>query len=649
MCGIAGIIAPEGIKERRALQAMSGALEHRGPDGYGYLLYSNADGLRIWHNQEMYNGDEEGNIVGFAHRRLSIIDLSPHGLQPMTDETESLSIVYNGEIYNYLELRAELEKLGHTFRTESDTEVLLHAFHAWGTECFKRLNGMWALVILDVPNQRLIFARDRFGIKPLYYTIRNRVLYFASEIKALLTSNSIPCVPNENTVAHFLITGLSDVSQNTFFKRILSFPAANWAEISIREESLEVRPQSYWSFPKSNFEGTEQDAVQQFRALLLDSIRVHARSDVPVGTCLSGGIDSSAIVCSSEVLRQEHRIPSYSHNAFGYCAADEELLEKPFMDAAIKATGVQMHYVEIEPQDFSASVPRIIKAQDEPFASASIMVQWFVFQRARQEGMTVMLDGQGADEILGGYHYYFNTLAGRMLRRIEIARFLSLRRTYEREIGPFPISTKAVVARLIPKPFQQVAIAARNLLISQGIYNPMPTIVAPVLLRDYRDAVTSRNFIPISLDQALKRDIQSYSLPALLRYEDRNSMAHSIEARVPFLDHRLVDFAFTLPDEWKINEVTTKYILRQGMKGTLPESIRNRKDKIGFRAAPSLLFDFVGTNITALAENKTKYEQRWFDPRALDRVLHNSNGSLEAQFLLWRVVNTKLWARQFWS
>lgn len=649
MCGIAGIIAPAGMNERVALQAMSGALHHRGPDGYGYLLYSNEDGLRIWQNQEMDGGDERGQIVGFAHRRLSIIDLSDHGHQPMTDKTGSLSVVYNGEIYNYLELREELEKLGYTFRTNSDTEVLLQAYHVWGTECFKRFNGMWALVILDVPNQRLVFSRDRFGIKPLYYTIHNQEIYFASEIKALLASDSIPCLPNEKTVANFLLTGLIDVTQDTFFKGIVSFPPAHWAELSLREKSLEIRPQSYWSFPSARFEGTEREAVQQFRTLFLDAIRVHSRSDVPVGTCLSGGIDSSAIVCSSEILRNEHKIPSYTHSAFGYCSTDENFSEKRFMEEVIKATGVRMHFVEVETQDFAVSLSDILKAQDEPFGSASIMAQWFVFRRARQEGMTVMLDGQGADEVLGGYHYYFNTLASYLLRRMAISRFYSLRKAYEKEIGPFPLSRQAVIGRMIPRPLQRVAFAARKLFLASAATNPMSTVLGDDLVREYRKMVSEGDSLPSSLDEALKRDVQTYSLPALLRYEDRNSMAHSIEARVPFLDHRLVDFAFTLPGEWKIHEVTTKYILRQGMKGTLPESIRNRKDKIGFRAAPDLTFDFANKNFDSLVRNKTEYEQQWFDSTGVERMLNGSDRSLQTEFFLWRIVNTKLWARQFWS
>jgi asparagine synthase (glutamine-hydrolysing) len=567
----------------------------------------------------------------------------------MADETGVMNIVYNGEIYNYLELREELERLGYTFRTTGDAEVLLNAYHAWGPECVQRFNGMWAFAILDIPKQRVVFSRDRFGIKPLYYAVQDRRLYFASEIKALLAVSSIPCTPNEKTVVHFLLRGLVDDRNETFFNEIFQFPAAHWAEISLEDPSLEIRPQPYWSVPNNRFEGREPDAVERFRDLFLDAIRVHSRSDVPVGTCLSGGIDSSAIVCSSEILRNDHQIPSYSHSAFGYCSSSESFSEKRFMQTVVDATGVQMHFVEIEPAEFIGCLPDIIKAQDEPFGSAGIAAQWFVFQRAKEEGMTVMLDGQGGDEILGGYHYYFNTLASHLLRKMKISQLLSLRNKYEKEIGPFPISLQAVIAKLMPSVFQRIALGARQSILSKTRSSPMPSLLTATVLRQYRRNGSDGNSLPSSLKEALQRDVKSYSLPALLRYEDRNSMHHSIESRVPFLDYRLVEFAFRLPDEWKIRDVTTKYILRACMKGILPESIRNRKDKIGFKSAPSLTFDFARWQRTALANNQTDLERRLFKPAGVEHMIDAAGHSVEEEFALWRVINTKLWARQFWG
>jgi asparagine synthase (glutamine-hydrolysing) len=649
VCGIAGIISLSGRIEPEYLRAMSTALRHRGPDGYGYLLHSTSNGTRLWHNQEISRFEEGWDVVGFAHRRLSIIDLSLDSIQPMYDEANSISVVYNGEIYNYLELRAELEKLGYFFRTSGDTEVLLKAYAAWGTECVKHFNGMWAFALLDTSNQKVILARDRFGIKPLYYAIHNKSIYFASEIKGLIAAKTMPCSPNESIISCFLMTGLVDQTEETFFEGIYSFPAAHLTEVSLLGRSLEIHPRPYWSFPGTRFEGTEDEAKEQFRDLFLDATRIHSRSDVPVGTCLSGGIDSSSIVCASEILRKQHKIPSYSHSAFGYCSADEGYSEKRFMQAVVDKTGVQMHFVEIEPVEFIACLPSIIRAQDEPFGSASIAAQWFVFNQAKQQGMIVMLDGQGADEILGGYHYYFNTLASHLLRKMKIAQLLSLRDTYEKEIGPFPISLQAVFAKLMPKSLQGIALAARQMIGSKTRSGPMSSLLRSKILCHHRGNAPDGNSLPISLKEALRRDVESYSLPALLRYEDRNSMDHSIESRVPFLDYRLVDFAFMLPDEWKIRDVTTKHILRACMEGILPESIRNRKDKIGFRSAPSLTFDFISHNFNALVENKTDYEEQWFNQAKVEEKLRDSDRSAEAEFLLWRIVNTKLWARHFWG
>jgi asparagine synthase (glutamine-hydrolysing) len=445
------------------------------------------------------------------------------------------------------------------------------------------------------------------------------------------------------------MTGLLDSTQETFFDKVFSFPAAHLAEVSLLKPTLEIRLRPYWSFPEIPFEGTEEEAKEELRDLFLDAIRLHSRSDVPVGTCLSGGIDSSSIVCSSEILRSKQEIPSYSHTAFGYCSSDRTYSEKQFMQAVADATGVQMHFVEIQPEEFIAHLPSVIAAQDEPFGSASIAAQWFVFRRAKQEGMNVMLDGQGGDEILGGYHYYFNTLASYLLRKMRFMQFLSLRNKYEKEIGPFPISSKAVISRLIPGSLQRIVLAAREAVAPKSFASPISRVMTAELLKKAKLDASDGNRLPSCLREALERDVKTHSLPVLLRYEDRSSMDHSIESRVPFLDYRLVEFAFNLPDEWKIRGATTKYILRASMKGILPESIHNRKDKIGFKSAPSLTFDYAKQNLMTLVENKSEYEQRWFSPPEVEKMLNNSDRSVELEFLVWRIVNTKLWARQFWS
>ncbi len=648
MCGIAGIVSFKGI-ELGSLKAMSKALQHRGPDGFGYLLYYNNSGIRLWQNQEFDQTEKDEAVIGFAHRRLSIIDLSAASLQPMVDEMGAISVVYNGEIYNYLELRTELERLGYTFRTRGDTEVLLKAYLAWGLECVQYFNGMWAFVLLDIPNQRLVFSRDRFGIKPLYYTIQNDALYFASEIKGLLAAYGVDRAPNETTVARFLLTGLTDHTDETFFDGIFKFPAAHSAAVSLRDGSLKMQPRPYWSFPSKEFVGTEPEAVEQFRSLFLDAVSVHARSDVPVGTCLSGGLDSSSIVCISEILRRNHEIPNYSHSAYGYCPADEQFSERTCMQTVVDTSSIRMHYVEVSQRDFISSLRHILKAQDEPFGSASIAVQWAVFRCARETGMIVMLDGQGADEIMAGYHYYFNSLAAQLLSKLALFRFLRFRAEYQREIGPFPLSLKATVIGLMP-PILRRALRGAKLKNLPGIpKGRIRPVMCSDLLGQYVSIPPDETRPPFSLNNVLKKDVQSVSLPALLRYEDRNSMAHSIEARVPFLDYRLVDFVFTLPDDWKIRGTTTKYILRQAMRGILPETIRLRKDKLGFKAAPNLTFKLARQHRDSIVDNRTELEERWFRRAVVERIIDGADQSFDEEFALWRIINTKLWVRQFWG
>jgi len=653
MCGIAGIVSSKGL-EPGALRAMSQALEHRGPDGFGYSTYSKETGLRIWKNQVYPTSSIGSASVGFVHRRLAIIDLSSDGLQPMTDESGELCVIYNGEIYNYLELRTELEELGYRFSTNSDTEVLLQAYRAWGSECLRRFNGMWAFALLDLRKRTILLSRDRFGIKPLYYSAQNQILTFASEIKALLAVPETPCVPNEKIVAHYLLTGLVDHTQETFFEGIYQFPAAHWAEISLDDPSLFVTPQRYWSIPHDKNNASDPEIVDEFRNLFLDSLRLHARSDVPVGTCLSGGLDSSSIVCGAEILRRAQMIPRYSHTAYGYCASDDKFSEKKFMQAVIDATSAQMNYIEISSDDFLKALIRIIREQDEPFGSASIVAQWFVFQRARQTGMTVMLDGQGADEIIGGYHYYFHSVARSLLLRGDISGLLSLQKTYQKEIGPFPFSLHPIslIYNVFPNGVRSYAQKVRFRMGAQKI-SPFSNFL--------RSMAISNKFIqahvqflpeltkPNSLDEHLRADVQLLSLPALLRFEDRNSMAHSIEARVPFLDHRLVEFLFKIPEKMKVRGIATKYVLRQAFQDDLPELILNRKDKIGFKAAPNLTFNLINKAHLNLLENQTDYEKRWFVMEDLERIFHSSNHGISDEFNLWRIINVKIWARQFWG
>ena len=618
---------------------MGDSIAHRGPDGEGFLMRSPGGELRMTRSPEAPAVGPA--TIGFAHRRLAIIDLSADNDQPLLDSTGECALLYNGEIYNYVELRSELEALGHEFRTDGDTEALLAAYREWGEDCLERLVGMWAFALLDTRRNSLFLARDRFGIKPLYYWVGDGELYFASEIKALLTVPAVPREPDQAVLRRFLLSGAVDDSDATFFSGIRSLPAAHAATVPLDEGPAGMRVHRYWSPPPEGFDGSIADAARRFAELFASAVSTHVRSDVPVGTCLSGGLDSSSIVCVANRLQARGEIPSYAHHGFGYLPDDPQYSERGFMQQVVDATGLEMTYVEVPPEHFERALVEISRLQDEPFPSTSIAAQWFVFNEAHASGLKVMLDGQGADEVLGGYHHYFPLIAAAMLRSRRFVPFARLVRQHRRAYGRAPISRRAALANLAPDRAREAAPAA--------LVEPP----AAALLREpVRSAGEDEPALPPEYDsvhELLADFTGKRGLPALLRFEDRNSMAHSIEARVPFLDHRLVEFAFRLPGEFKVRGVDTKAILREAMRGVLPEPIRTRKDKIGFRAEPSATWALAERHRDSLLGNRTEHEEQWFDAGAVASLLDGRSRGTDEEFMLWRVINAKLWLRTFWA
>ena len=640
MCGLAGIVSRDGV-DPAALGSMADAIAHRGPDGRGYLLHRAGGTPAFGRTPEEAARGRGRPQVGFAHLRLAIIDLREINDQPLFDSSGELALSYNGEIYNYVELRRELEGLGHEFRTSGDTEVLLAAYAEWGADCVVRLVGMWAFSILDARRDVVFLSRDRFGVKPLYWTLRGGALHFASEIKALLAVPGAAPEPNEEVVRRYLLTGGVDESEQTFFEGVYSLPAAHNALIPLDGAVEPLRPERYWSLPEEGYGGGVDEAAAEFRAMLSDSVRVHARSDVPVGTCLSGGLDSSAIVCVAEELRRDEQIPHYAHRGFGYLPEQAELSERPYMEEVVQRTGLEMTYVEVAPERFGSALVEIARQQDEPFGSASIAAQWFVFESAHRAGLKVMLDGQGADEVLGGYHYYFPLIASALLRARRPLQYARFARSHRRALGEPPLSRRYALASLAPAGLRRAAPERLTL-------PPAAALLAPDL-RDRADGGVAGPPEFESVNEILAAHTTSLGLPSLLRFEDRNSMAHSIEARVPFLDHRLVEFAFRLPGDYKVHGVETKYVMREALKGVLPERIRTRTDKIGFRAEPGATWALAERNREALLAARTPYEERWFDRGALADLFAGSDRSAGAEFMLWRAINAKLWLRAFWD
>jgi len=644
MCGIAGIVSTTGV-DAAALSAMSEAIRHRGPDGLGYLMHRRGQPLRVSEASGSAGGPAS---VGFAHRRLTILDLSEAAAQPMIDPEAGLALNFNGEIYNYLELQQELERRGHSFTSSGDTEVLLRAYAQWGPSCVRRLVGMWAFALLDLRRGIVLLSVDRFGIKPLYYTVSRGALHFASEIKALLAVPGIEPEPDEGAVRRYLMIGAVDESERTFFAGIRSLRGAHNLVVQL-EAPGEGRPERYWSIPDSvDFAGSAEDAAEEFAVRFRDSIRVHTRSDVPVGTCLSGGLDSSAVVCVADELRRAGEIEHLAHHGFGYLPEDESVSERRFMAQVVERTGLEMTYVKPAPENFKRALQEIVRHQDEPFRSTSIAAQYFVFASAHEAGLKVMLDGQGADEILGGYHSYLRLIAAGHARRRQLLRYARFAREYRELIGTAPLTVPQAVGLMAPGSRRLERYMRRRAAAGRSPTQPGARLMTAQL----RSRVREEDYAGPAHDTVndiLAAQTADESVPPLLRYEDRNSMAHSIEARVPFLDHRLVEFLFRLPGELKIRGTESKRLLREGMRGTLPEGIRTRRDKIGFRAEPTATWMLAREHRQALLANRTPYEELWLDPGALARLVDGGDHSEESEFLLWRAINTKLWLRSFWA
>jgi asparagine synthase (glutamine-hydrolysing) len=604
MCGIAGIVALRdgGSPDPGLLAHMSERLVHRGPDGSG-----------------KYAGDR----VALAHRRLAIIDLSEDARQPIANEDGTLILVYNGEIYNYIELREDLTGKGHGFRSHSDSEVILHAYEEWGTECLTRFNGMWAFALWDGKKGELFCARDRFGIKPFYYAEADGMFFFASEIKALLCHPGVGRTPDEETLLTYLAWGVQDHSPRTMFGGVLQLPPSHFLIVNAAGVQ---KPGQYWDVtvnpaPFSQM-GSEEEEAARFRELLTDAVRIHLRSDVPVGTCLSGGIDSTTLtVLINQLIRKEAlKSVGERQNTFSSCFADNRFDESSYIDEVIGTTGVSAHRVFPDPGQLWDDVRHLVEMQDEPFSSLSIYAQYCVMRLAASR-VKVVLDGQGADEQLAGYLAYQSCFLRGLLRKGHLLAALRELSGSIRHHRTFFLD--ALVQLRVRK-------GRRRLLRGQ----------APDLFR-YRG----------SLDQVLKRELIATNLPALLHYEDRNSMAFSIESRVPYLDYRLVGYIASLPLDRKIRGGITKFILRKAIKGLVPERIRCRMDKMGYVTPEEVwmkeeLRPFV---LEILSSPEFKARKYWDADAVARNYLDYLSGRTAYSSDLWRILCTELWLRIFFD
>ena len=524
MCGIFGLIAKEDISVDQAIvERATNRLVHRGPDDEGYFFIEN---------------------IGLGNRRLAIRDLSKEATMPM--RREHCTITYNGEIYNTAELKAELEALGHIFKTQSDTEIILTAYLEWGIACQEKLSGMWAFIIYDDQLQSLFCSRDRFGIKPFFIWENEKQIAFASEIKAFQELPDWKPILNQQLAADFIFKGMQHHSIDSLFKNVQQLPAGHFLNINIKKPIIELKV--YYNIANHvqaiNFD--KKRGAQKLYELLAKSVKNHLLSDVPVGTALSGGLDSSSILS----LRKELE-PSLELEAVSYFAEDPVVNEKEYVDKMAEETNARIYPVEFPFDEAIEHLDQVIQAHDEPLLSGSLLAQWAVFREAKKSGLKVMLDGQGADEILGGYATFYRPLLKEQLWSAPIALIQNL-------IGIYKTNKNVINrARTVPDNYKR--------------FFKLPTsstIVYPKGFTNYSIYLLTKGI-----------------LPYLLHFEDRNSMAHSVESRVPFLDRQVVEFCLNMPSALKIEKGIRKKVLREAMADLLPDKILNRTDKIGFVSA----------------------------------------------------------------
>lgn len=613
MCGIAALFACEKTGAE-LIRRMTDIIPHRGPDGEGHVSLL---GGRLW----------------LGHRRLAIIDLTAAGHQPMSYLDGRYWVTYNGEIYNYIELREELEGKGHTFQSDSDTEVLLAAYAEWGRDCLHRFNGMWAFVIADTASGEVFAARDRFGVKPFYYAVAGGRLGCASEIKQLRAAGFGTGRAERREVAKFIVHGTVNAERQTFFEginQLLPGEACTW---NTADGVAGFKVYNYYR-PETNLEmradGKLAEYQERFDWLLRDAVRIRLRSDVSVGTCLSGGLDSSAITLIKQELL-DGRKDSHQQKTFTSCFHEREFDEWEYAEAVVNQAGVESHRVFPCMDSLLDEWHEVTWHQEEPVRSTSVFAQWNVMRLAHSKGIKVLLDGQGADEVMAGYHYYIPIYLASLLRAGKGGTLLreaaALKRT-----GILTASES--MSRVVLKTFYYFlglrilrGRDGESLLRSEYAGSPPLNITADLQSRQYNDI-----FGP---------------LQTLLRHEDRNSMAFSIEARTPYLDYRLVELFLKIPGEYKFRGGWTKPFLRQAMAGTMPDKVRLRVDKKGFVTPETI---WARKNIGRIREILLADEcpvGTWVDRRKLSALLASPTAVASKLPLLWRLLSVTYWLQAF--
>jgi asparagine synthase (glutamine-hydrolysing) len=630
MCGISGFRSfnIQNNLNFPVIRQMTDRISHRGPDDAGYFTLDEMGVSTIYQSDDL---PENGRAqIAFGHRRLSILDLSSLGHQPMSSDDGRVTITLNGEIYNYLELRDELRNMGYNFVSESDTEVALYSYHAWGTECFKKFNGMWALAIFDSKNGDLILCRDRMGKKPLFYFQNEDFLIFSSEIKSLFEHTQVPKKANLKKIVNYAGRHYRyvDVDNETFFQNVMQVPKASYMTI---DQNGTIDQKEYWSvLPSMNTPDaiSQENAVAKLKYLLKDAVELRMRSDVPVGLYLSGGLDSTSI--AAMMVNSNDNVQSFSGvTGKGYFDETE------YIEALVDAKNIKSTFIYPKPDDLFSTLREMLEFHDEPICTITWYSNYLINKEVANTDIKVILTGHGGDELFAGYwdhyHYFFNDIENdkaKLKHEVDCWKV-----NYNRDYNELDRQ----------RTFIDAAKINRGMEVEK--YSQYMNCISPELI-----AYTSSDDLIFDLDgvselsRRLYLELMFETIPVSLRAEDRNFMAFSTENRVPFLDYRLIEFAFSLPNEYKIKNGFGKFILREAMDDILPDKIRLRKDKVGFNAPADEWFR--GQNkadILLLLSRKGFVNSQIYNITAVKDVFERHLAGENHYMFLWQFINIHLW------
>lgn len=607
MCGIAGF-SDSFLSENEknyTIRKMLKSIDHRGRDCSSFSIHSH---------------------IVLGHNRLSIIDISDSANQPF--DYKNFSMVYNGEVYNYVEIREELMTLGHTFSTQSDTEVILQAYEAWGEQCVEKFMGMWAFVILDRNDNSLFCSRDRFGIKPFYYIFENNRFYFASEIKALKLVSIFNGDINLTQIDRFLTLGLVEYKDQRWYKQVKALEASK--NLVLRNGKIDIY--KYWWLKSKKSDISFQDAVSEVRNLLQRSVQQHLRSDVKLGACLSGGIDSATLV---SMMSKDNNFEFNAYNIY-YSGKGDTDERKWVYDVLDKYSNVNPHYITPSDDDIRDAFEKMVHIQDGPYPGSGVISQYFVFQAAARDQIKVMIDGQGADEYFGGYTnfypYYFSYL-------MKNGKLIKLIKEIDIYAANNELSASAKLS-MYGKAFRKMFIPYEQLkkVELQSVNKYMKNQI------DHSFEFVDNSYVSW-YDTVFLQHIRLLVLPNLLHFEDRNSMAFTLESRVPYLDHRLVEYVFNLPFDYKMNHGLTKYILRESARGITPDSILSRTDKRGF-TTPGETKWLRNQLIHLLEVDNFKYLKDICDMPKVHRLVKIfKSGKINESANLWKLATLNEWMK----